>query len=611
MQVTINIINEMKKLRNSTYSDRYTWVDELIQNCQRSGATHINVKIDYYDYTITVSDNGCGCDNPQALFEKSTSDWDDTVVQNESPFGEGFFSTMMAADTINVKSVGFNALFDVNKMFAENTVDVIEVTKNRKKSGFTVTLSDLRSDVSLCAVEERFKETAKYIKCPTTSINGETVHYEGLNPDIDHPFLRKIDTPMFRGWIHPHTYSRDGWQDPKIRTFAYYRKVIDLPNFYGINGVLNIKDNVVGLRSPDRHDFIHDDRYEEMLRLLREEIKAMYIKILEKGTDADIKDYQSRIEQYVDMDEYAPLIKYKIMDPPVTKSEDSIACAVNTETDDNSEIIDSSPDYDDYEMNDETEEETTSPNTSRITNINDTEIEHREDIQTETNVLSKKESTPKKEKQTGNKIAKLKYGFYINPEEMNTYRDAIDIAQYYDIPIIEIRNKLESNCISSYENIKHISDLIEMVSLKAEFSNMEPNSPAEIRAYKILNTIGRVIAGNEKLFAIADTNIKKVLDMSDKEYVMETVDALATAYAGTIYIDRKHMREYKELNSDSNSLTETDMKFILINLETIAHEMSHVLYHTEDNTKEHYAKTNYIMQEIIQAIYNVNYAISI
>lgn len=601
MQVTINIINEMKKLRNSTYSDRYTWVDELIQNCQRSGATHIDVKIDHYDSTITVSDNGCGCNNPQALFEKSTSDWDDTIVQNESPFGEGFFSTMMAADTINVKSVGFNALFDVNKMFAENTVDVIEVTKNRKKSGFTVTLSDLRSDVSLYAVEERFKETAKYIKSPSTTINGELVHYEGLNPDIDHPFLRKIDTPMFKGWIHPHMYGRDGYKDPKLRTFAYHRKVMDLNGFYGINGVINLKDNVIGLRSPDRHDFIHDDRYNEMIQLLREEIKLMYIKILEKGTDTDIKDYQNRIEQYVDVDDYAPLIKYQILEPPAERADDS--------------FIDNDADCDDYDMQmnpldyDDTDEDY--KESSRITDINDTEIEYREDIQTETNILSRKRIAAKKEKQTGDKIAKLKYGFYINPEEMNTYRDAIDIAQYYDIPIISIRNKLESNCISHYENIQHISSLIDRVSLKAEFSNIEPKSTAETRAYKILNTIGRVIANNDRLFAIADTDTKKVLNMSDEEYIMETVDALATAYDGTIYIDRKHMKEYKALNSNSNSLTDADMKFIFVNLETIAHEMSHILFHTEDNTKEHYARTNYLMQKIIQAIYNVDYMISI
>ena len=30
MDIKINVINEMKRLRSNTYSDRYTWVDEII-----------------------------------------------------------------------------------------------------------------------------------------------------------------------------------------------------------------------------------------------------------------------------------------------------------------------------------------------------------------------------------------------------------------------------------------------------------------------------------------------------------------------------------------------------------------------------------------------------
>ena len=40
MEIKVNVINEMKKLRSNTYSDAYSWVDELVQNCQRAKATH-------------------------------------------------------------------------------------------------------------------------------------------------------------------------------------------------------------------------------------------------------------------------------------------------------------------------------------------------------------------------------------------------------------------------------------------------------------------------------------------------------------------------------------------------------------------------------------------
>ena len=103
MEVTINVVNEMKKLRNSTYSNRYAWVKELIQNSQRSGASHIRVELNYD--SVTISDDGVGCTNPKHLFEKNVSGWNTTIVNNENPFGEGFFSTIMAANTIEVESV--------------------------------------------------------------------------------------------------------------------------------------------------------------------------------------------------------------------------------------------------------------------------------------------------------------------------------------------------------------------------------------------------------------------------------------------------------------------------------------------------------------------------
>ena len=199
VNVRVNVINEMKKLRESAYSDRYAWVDEVVQNCQRAGATHIDVTIE--DDQIIISDNGKGCTDPQVLFDKSSSGWDSDIMAAENPFGEGFFSTMMAADTITVKSVGFNAVFDVKKMFETNSTEVIDVTPNRRQSGFTLILSDLRPNVSTYSVRKRFDDTCKYIKCPSTTINGDRVNYEGLSPKEDHPFMHKINTPLFKGWI--------------------------------------------------------------------------------------------------------------------------------------------------------------------------------------------------------------------------------------------------------------------------------------------------------------------------------------------------------------------------------------------------------------------------
>lgn len=225
----------MKRLRENTYSDKYTWIDELVQNCQRAKATHIDVQIS--DDRIVISDNGVGCSDPQILFDKSSSGWDESTTRTESPFGEGFFSTMMAADTITATSIGFSATFDVKKMFEENRTDVIEIQSNRRKSGFTIVLTDLCDGVYTWAVENRFKEVGKYIKSPTMTVNGNRVHYEGLNPKTDSPFVRKVDTPFFKGWIEPRHWRNGDYGDNSIKCFAYSRHIKDSKEFYNVAGL--------------------------------------------------------------------------------------------------------------------------------------------------------------------------------------------------------------------------------------------------------------------------------------------------------------------------------------------------------------------------------------
>ena len=593
MEVKINVLNEMHKLRNTTYSDRYTWIDELIQNCQRSGATRIDVTIDEFEDKIVVSDNGYGCTNPQVLFEKNSSDWDEITTKNQSPFGEGFFSTMMAADTISVSSVGFDAVFDVKRMFEENTVKAIDVTPNKKTTGFTVTLTNIRNEMSFRTIMQRFKNTAKYIKKPTTYINTIRVNYEGLTPKNPHTFMLKVNNEMFNGWIQPHAFGRDGWTDANIKTFAYSRQVKDMTDFTGVLGVINFKDNVIGLRSPDRHEFIIDDRYERLKELLTDEIKKMYLKILRTGTDTDIKDYQYYIQKYLDTSEYKSYVKFKFFNQNKSEKNKSKEPTIEQTYDD---------DYDTYG----------SPNVShnenkKFSNINETPVQSYNDLHVETAASMLKDIIPERKKQTGDSIDKLKYGFYLKPDEMKSFVDAIDIANYYNIPIIEIRNNLEENCIQEYQNIKHISELTDNLSIRADFTNMTLSSEPEIRAYKVLNSLSKIIADDDHMFIISDTDSYKVLKLDDEEFKIEKLDTFATAYGGNIYINRKRMRGFSNLRDNKSFLTAADKRFLLLNLETIAHEMSHVLYGTNDNTKEHFDMTNKLMQRIIETIYKTKY----
>ena len=611
MEVKVNVINEMKRLRENTYSDRYTWIDEIVQNCQRAKATHIDVQIDYD--RIIIADNGIGCTDPQILFDKSSSGWDADVTNSESPFGEGFFSTMMAANTITVSSVGFTAVFDVNRMFEENRTDVIDVQPNRKKSGFTVTLTDLCDNMYTWQVEKRFKEVGKYIKCPTMTVNGERVHYEGLNPDTENPFMRKVDTPYFKGWIEPRSYRNNDYGDNFIKCFAFSRHVKDSSKFYMVAGCLNFKENMITLRRPDRKEFIFDEKYDAMIDCLKDEIKKMYLKITKEGSNEDLYKFESEIKRYVSLDDYKKYIKFKFL---TRKEVDMTDATVSTTADDDitnnvitaNPAADDTPDQDSYYDGDVDSSPIDEIDSAPVATSGDFSIVQKASPQASSYALAAKTASRKRiSNQTGEELTDdIQYAFYVKESEHEQYKEQIEIAQHYNIPVMEIRNELEREIVETDPRFNHISEMQSMVTISAEFTNASPANVQEVRASQILSRIARAFNASDNLFIICDTNFSKVLNVDGKDFVIEQIDSFATAYNGRIYINRSRLVAYKDLVfGSSDKLTPDDIKFILLNLETIAHEMSHALYDNEDGTMEHVSCINILMQKIINLIYGV------
>ena len=588
MEIRINVINEMKKLRKNTYSNKYTWVSEIIQNCQRAKASEVNVKVD--PDKVSITDNGIGCTDPNMLFEKNVSGWDYNTTITENPFGEGFFSTLVAANHIVVKSVGFKATFDVNRMFENNDTNCVEIEKINKTSGFSIILSELLEDINTYRIIQEFKDVAKYIKCPRITVNGTRVKYEGTNPNTSKPFVHKIDNDYFKGWIRPHSWHNNDWDNCQISCFAFDRLIKNSTKYPGVFGVINFKGNVVNLRSPDRKEFIFDHNYDVVCDMLEKEIHKMYMKVVRNGTDEQIKAFENYIDKYANIEDYKKYIKFKFLSN--TKTEEVTSADIVEEEDNVSTIA---------------------ANVASITGINEESIDDytSEDrinvvanlVSTESHELSN--DNINKGAQTGEFIdGRSAYGFYVNTSEISNYMELIELAEYYSIPVIEVRNVLEKNIIQANSRFEHISELGSSIKIDCKYSNTKLKDDYEIRVIKLLNAVMKAININiPNLFVICDATMNKICEINGKNRVVETLKTLATAYDGKIYLDRKHLYAYKNLNNNSNDITEEDIRFLMLNLEVISHELSHVIYNTEDNTKEHMICINRFMQEIINAIY--------
>ena len=569
MDIKVNVVNEMRRIKNTAYSDRLTWIDELVQNGQRSRAKNIKITLQN-NYgkleKIIIEDDGVGCTNPENLFIKSTSGWDSEITQLETPFGEGFFSTIMVANNIEVESVGFTANFDVNRMFSENTTDVVEIMQNDRKSGFVITLTDINTDrYSSWSIENRIQEVGRYIKSPRIFLNGKKVAYEGTEPKVARDYMRKINTPHCKGWIYP-----DEWA--YIRYFAFDRLVKKDygSEFRNFGGVLTIKPGTISLRSPDRKDFIHDEEYDIMISEIKDEIKKICINIMRTGTDEDIKKYESQIEANLSVDEYQKYTKFEFLGQQKESSDEE--CEYN---DDESSDINTYTD-DEYDSNMGPQDD------------NDSNTDTQTAISSQPTV---KRGRPRiVSKQTGSYLKdNIVCGFYVDEENITEYKDEIEIAHRYNLPVAKIRNKLEKLVMERCSAFQDISDIRSMIETHIRYDNTSPASNEEEDVLSVLEKTADALNLDDCQFIIADAAVTKTISANGETITLPVTEQAAYSCDDYIIINR--------------SFIKTDpYAFVLANLLDIASALSVNINNTKIATKEHSDQTMTYMADITKFI---------
>jgi len=71
VELKVNVINQLKLLRQSTFKDILCFLDEDIQNAQRAKAKNVYISIE--GDSIIIENDGSILDNPQSLFSIAES----------------------------------------------------------------------------------------------------------------------------------------------------------------------------------------------------------------------------------------------------------------------------------------------------------------------------------------------------------------------------------------------------------------------------------------------------------------------------------------------------------------------------------------------------------
>lgn len=552
LAIKVNIYNELKKLRDDVYSP-YQFIYELIQNSQRAKAERIWIEIDEGSNQVAFQDDGKGCKDLQKLFTKSETGWGKEVADVENPFGEGFFSTFAVADRMYIRSLLKEAELNIKDIVYKQQINNIkQSTCHGNFNGFRVNLF-LRNDMDFDFREfkKHVRTIARFIK-PKVFMNGQLIPKEEFVP-------KKIDNEIM---IKFNEYGVEGYLKPPVRgkkVEAYYqdRFVCNLEQGDAEGRIKIDKVRGIKLKSPDRSDIIYNNAKAMVMHVLTENIKKLYVDIVKFGTDELIDELEENICFYVNDETLRKIVlvtEYGAFQDELAREQE--------EAENNQEDI---------------EEENENP--FNVVMMNHATADRSIDF----NQVSVFKAVKKKEK--GQKLGvQIEQGFWLMADEIDDNLDTIFKLRYHGVKVYIAKNKVQKKALSF---LPHITKVNEEIKLQATVKKLVDNNEGLSIALAWIEEVFKLPLGTIKY---GDVEFYKIIGGNK---VIEPCEGFTNGI--DIFIDRKSVRALKTKKFNKQ------MFEWIIDDSPIVHELAHLVYGSEDNTKEHFQAENVVLKRLVLA----------
>lgn len=580
MEIKSNTIGKLEKIRKGTvFTESFTFAKEFIQNCQRSKAKNLSITID--DEKISFIDDGCGCKDPSNLLTLDYSSWESTT----EGFGIGFWSCIAIPDLtkINIRSKNWNAVVDVDEVFQHSNLNV-EMNDNLSNiNGFCVTLESPYFNEHFYELKDYICTNAKYIENMRINVNGEPVETSNIFEEFKpYEYHKTYENRIFKAKISI-SCSRNCLE-------AYYdkRKVDNIYEFDYVQGVLEFKTDKITLKEPDRTSFVRDEKYRAYRNKLKECIHSLYKDyISEYGIENE--DFTDGIATYLRPKEYEKYLELDICDSVVEKKSSTCGETVTE--------------------NDDEEPKTAKQNVLNAISrgINVTSHQQQDQIISSTirSLPNKKQQASLKKKSISQMMPQLRKCVWVESHETDYYKDMLADAEYCGIKIIKAKNRLYRYAFQE-RGILHISSLKDCLVKTTKKTDICLKSTKEEAFIQLLNPICEKYNLPYDTFKIANLATETVFSVNGNTYyrnVRKNKKGNIQTYGVTdgynIYLDRHGLNlSAFAIKKDNYGIHE--VKAVMHYINTIAHEMAHLLYKTTDNTVEHYEAQEKLLDELME-----------
>lgn len=546
VELQVNVLNQLVLLRNSTFKDPLSYIDEAVQNAQRAGATEFWVEV--YETGLTLSNNGAELDDPQKLFTIAESGWNDEVKAKENPFGVGFMSNVSVSPYIRVNSGPYEIIFDVNKML-ETKDTTLHVTESEPlHDGFKITLEQMKPDKY--AIRKRLEQLAAYIHELDIYYCGDLLEKKELIDRQGREFELPVKEAGVLGILVPSKYSHEAG----LKIFHKGRFVKELSNYPYIAGTLHVDNTALNFTAPDRRDIIQDDKYKEFTKLLDLYIEFLVTSIaVSSSSSRDKYEYLlGRYSRYIDW--YSiPVMVYDL------GAEDNIKLLAEPKEPDTVEpipitegLIESSiPGAEHFEQLDTSREDKVSPqkgSSSSYYSSGDEEF-----------ISARLRKAKKYDK------FELNSKFFIRKQDISDFATAIRMLAEFKVELAVAHNSIEVEALET-RGLSDIRELRNCITTHVDCTNPF-GAPHERRAYNLLKRFGFEAV-------IGDLQVSKKLHDADS-------NELASFSAQSDYewdVDKRHLWLDRKLIPDTlqeGELSVPDLLFIidLVNKGVFSHSI--------------------------------------
>lgn len=591
LKIQVNTFNRLKKIRKGiVYESIETVLDELLQNCQRAFKSGIvdDPIIDLVigeDYLI-LRDNGIGCDDPQSVLEFETSAWDEEDVPNA--FGQGGSeSIFQIADYFEISSLDWKISVDVLHILETGDLDITPPEKVTFYQGYEIMIKGEKIAAGIKQINSYLKGTVKHYPY-SCFINGEKIDYVPLQKARSE-FTETLENKFYSATLG----IQNGYTDTEI--FFEKRKVTD-EWIRGVVGIIELKDDAVDLKSPDRKSIIHNNKYYEFKRQLVEDAKFLYLSFITKADCELYEKYVDNIDEYLKPEDYIDYLPEYLGNVLYARQE-----KLTTEVDVKEALNDLA--------------ETTKSFNNQISKFKMGAFSSGGmtlgGIKINDNVNVK--SSVKKQIVTFKDSLKGAINYaWVEKSKQEQYIEIIRTLENHEIKVLISKNKLYDKAFRLLK-IPHVLDISNRtesrwlvggtnqyaVSLDIQYPQKRSRDK-EQRLLEVLKHVEKYYDLDD-VFRIADVK-ERILIQDEERTIIDTTSKATFAPVkdrGKIYLDRDSLNLNKlTVDKSTAAITKFDILVILLNVNTIANGLANIIYNSINGTVAHYRYVEKISKEI-------------